>query len=82
MSGKENKPGLDESYLDSIRVGIMAIEEQLEVLSEGMSNQYNVDGYLDQQGIDDAIETRRKALVCLALTTPMVLEYLKEGESK
>jgi|TARA_E500000318_G_C3424125_1_gene158468 hypothetical protein len=74
MSAKKNKPGLDKFQLASIRIATMAIEEQLEVLSEGMSNEYNAEGYLDQQGIDAAISCRKLAL--------QGLNQLTEGESE
>lgn len=42
-----------------IRFAIQCMEEQLEVLSEGMSNEWNREGYLDEDGIDRAIRARQ-----------------------
>ena len=50
---------------EAIRHAIQCVEEQLEVLAEGMSNQWNVDGYLDQQGIDDAIVWKERTVMDL-----------------
>lgn len=50
---------------EAIRNAISCVEEQLEVLAEGMSNQWNVDGYLDQQGIDDAIVWKERTVMDL-----------------
>ena len=44
---------------------IGCVQEQLDVLNEGMSNQSNVDGYIDQQGIDDAIICKERTLMYL-----------------
>ena len=50
---------------EAICNAIRCVEEQLEVLSEGMSNQWNVDGYIDQQGIDDAIICKERTMMDL-----------------
>lgn len=42
-----------------IRFAIQCIEEQLEVLAEGMSNEWNREGYLDEDGIEQAIRARQ-----------------------
>ena len=50
---------------EAICNAIRCVEEQLEVLSEGTSNQWNVDGYIDQQGIDDAIICKERTMMDL-----------------
>ena len=42
-----------------IRFAIQCMEEQLEVLAEGMSNEWNREGYLDEDGIEQAIRARQ-----------------------
>jgi hypothetical protein len=48
-----------------IRFAIQCIEEQLEVLAEGMSNEWNREGYLDEDGIEQAIRARQLNIVNL-----------------
>ena len=50
---------------EAICNAIRCVEEQLDVLNEGMSNQSNVDGYIDQQGIDDEIICKERTLMDL-----------------
>ena len=50
---------------EAICNAIRCVEEQLDVLNEGMSNQWNVDGYIDQQGIDDAIICKERTMMDL-----------------
>ena len=50
---------------EAICNAIQCVEEQLGVLSEGMDNQSNVDGYIDQQGIDDAIVCKERTMMDL-----------------
>ena len=44
---------------------IQCVQEQLDVLNEGVDNQSNVDGYIDQQGIDDAIICKERTMMDL-----------------
>ena len=50
---------------EAICNAIKCVEEQLDVLNEGVDNQYNVDGYIDQQGIDDAIICKERTMMDL-----------------
>ena len=56
---------IDSADYEAICNAIRCVQEQLEVLNEGMSNQWNVDGYIDQQGIDDAIICKERTLMHL-----------------
>ena len=42
-----------------IRFAIQCVEEQIELLSQGMANENNAEGYLGQSDIDQAIEVRQ-----------------------
>lgn len=42
-----------------IRFAIQCIEEQIELLSQGMANENNAEGYLDEDGIERAIRARQ-----------------------
>ena len=48
-----------------IRFAIQCIEEQIELLSQGMANENNAEGYLGQSDIDQAIEVRQLNLANL-----------------
>ena len=50
---------------EAICNAIKCVEEQLDVLNEGVDNQSNVDGYIDQQGIDDAIICKERTMMDL-----------------
>ena len=56
---------IDSNEYEALRNAASCVQEQLDVLNEGMSNQYNVDGYIDQQGIDDAIICKERTLMYL-----------------
>ena len=56
---------IDSADYEALRNAAACVQEQLDVLAEGMSNQYNVDGYIDQQGIDDAIICKERTLMLL-----------------
>ena len=48
-----------------IRFAIQCVEEQIELLSQGMANENNAEGYLGQSDIDQAIEVRQLNLANL-----------------
>lgn len=64
------KPKLNKQLVEDIRFAMQRIEEQLEVLAEGMSNEWNAQGYIDQQGIDQAIRARQEVLRRLEQSFP------------
>lgn len=42
-----------------IRFAIQCLEEQIELLSQGMANENNAEGYLDEDAIEQAIRARQ-----------------------
>ena len=56
---------IQSNEYEAICNAIQCVQEQLDVLNEGVDNQSNVDGYIDQQGIDDAIICKERTMMDL-----------------